>query len=677
MKTYNRFSISFRSFCISFLCLFLVSTAHGQWTQVDGLYGGEVLSLAVSGSTYFAGTNSGGVFRSTMNNGKWTVAGLATHQVNALAVNGTTIFAGTFDKGVFRSTDDGETWTTTGLKSQTVFSLAVSGTTIFAGTYSSGIYRSTDNGNVWTEVNMGLKNKTVYALAVNGTSLYAGTDGGGVFRSIDNAESWTEINTGLTRKTVKSFAFSGTTLFAGINNGGVFRTTDDGANWTDVGLMNTTVWSLAQIGSKIVAGTNNGGYTSIDNGGNWIKLDVAALPNKPVRALTVNGATLYAGIYGDRGLYRSADIGVNWTPVVLPNLTVAGFAEMIGTIFAGTQNGVFLSTDNGTNWSAAGTTTINVNTIAAQGTTLYAGSRDGGLYSSTDNGKSWTLLGLQNQFVTGITFFGSIISVSTSGGVFSSIDKGISWIDFNKGLTDRSIIAIADDDLSNFAMAIGDIFRQDEKDGSWSNVYKCPTDDYFVSLFGSGKYIYAGTEFSGLFLSTNNGNNWMPMGLKNQNIRAIVLNGKTLITGTFGGGIFISNDNGTTWSNQQGMANQNINALSVIGTTLLAGTNGTGVWRFDLSTLSTETDITPLNTKLSCYPNPAANSLTIDNSSPLYNSADPIHYTISTFTGEVLSEFEKDESRFTIPIETMSNGVYYLIARQGLVRTATKFTVIQ
>ncbi len=59
-------------------------------------------------------------------------------------MSGNTIFAGTQGGGVFRSTDNGTSWQqiNRGLANTTVYSLAVSGSTLFAGTFGGGVYKA-------------------------------------------------------------------------------------------------------------------------------------------------------------------------------------------------------------------------------------------------------------------------------------------------------------------------------------------------------------------------------------------------------------------------------------------------------------------------------------------------------------------------------------------------------
>jgi photosystem II stability/assembly factor-like uncharacterized protein len=157
-----------------------------QWEQTNGPYGGNITCFVTSGTMIFAGTDTGGMFRSLDNGEHWIQinTGLAGRNISSLVVRGTTLFAGT-DNGIFRSTDNGTSWTaaSTGLPNQAnVSSFTVSGTSIFSGTYGNGVFRSNDNGTTWTQANTGLSNTRIRTLAVSGSTLFAGTERG-VFRA--------------------------------------------------------------------------------------------------------------------------------------------------------------------------------------------------------------------------------------------------------------------------------------------------------------------------------------------------------------------------------------------------------------------------------------------------------------------------------------------------------------
>ena len=98
------------------LAIFVVpiSGADAQWVQTSGPSGdGDIQCMAVNGNNLFAGSLTGGVYRSTNNGTSWTSvnAGLTNPIINALTIKGNDLFAATYFGGVFLSTDNGGSWT--------------------------------------------------------------------------------------------------------------------------------------------------------------------------------------------------------------------------------------------------------------------------------------------------------------------------------------------------------------------------------------------------------------------------------------------------------------------------------------------------------------------------------------------------------------------------------------
>ncbi len=126
-----------------------------------------------AGGTDFWNSTNGGV--------NWSASdsGIANYQIYSLAVSGSTLFAGT-NGGVFLSTDSGKNWTPTGFTTWTT-ALAVVGTIVLAGTDQSGIYRSTDGGLHWTAANNGITIGNITSVVAYRNNLFAGSDGHGVF----------------------------------------------------------------------------------------------------------------------------------------------------------------------------------------------------------------------------------------------------------------------------------------------------------------------------------------------------------------------------------------------------------------------------------------------------------------------------------------------------------------
>ena len=187
----------------------------------------------------------------TLAQGAWRNLGPGGGSVNALVIDPTdpmTLYAGTEDGGVFKSTNRGANWSAinNGLTNLSVKVLVIDPIdpmTLYAGTSFGGVFESTDGGANWSAINNGLTNTFISALAVdpiNPMWLYAGTHSDGVFKSTDRGANWSAINNGLPTFNGSIFtrvlAIAPTnprTLYAGVA-GGYFRSNDGGAFWAAI-----------------------------------------------------------------------------------------------------------------------------------------------------------------------------------------------------------------------------------------------------------------------------------------------------------------------------------------------------------------------------------------------------------------------------------------------------------
>ena len=101
----------------------------------------DVFSFAFIGSRMYAGSLNG-IFLSTNNGNSWnSVSALYTF---SLAVSGTTIFAGSGGSGIYRSTNYGENWTSINSGSTGSYNincLFAHGSNLYAGTHLHGVWR--------------------------------------------------------------------------------------------------------------------------------------------------------------------------------------------------------------------------------------------------------------------------------------------------------------------------------------------------------------------------------------------------------------------------------------------------------------------------------------------------------------------------------------------------------
>ena len=106
------------------------------------------------------------------------------------------------------------------------------------------------------------------------------------------------------------------------------------------------------------------------------------------------------------------------------------------------------------------------------------------------------------------------------------------------------------------------------------------TNQSVVCLASNGNNIFAGTWSLGVYLSTNNGTNWMQTALNNKTVNALAISGSNIIAGIDSpGGVYFSTDTGTTWTQTQWSLNGLIVfSLAVNGNSVFAGTD-LGVYR--------------------------------------------------------------------------------------------------
>jgi hypothetical protein len=97
----------------------------------------------------------------------------------------------------------------------------------------------------------------------------------------------------------------------------------------------------------------------------------------------------------------------------------------------------------------------------------------------------------------------------------------------------------------------------------------------FYSIIRSGSTVVTSAN-SGVFLSTDNGNNWIKMDsglIKNHTVLSFVVSGSTIFAGSTGG-IFKLINNQTKWDSvNNGLTTKYITSLAIISTNIIAGTD--------------------------------------------------------------------------------------------------------
>ena len=433
------------------------------WTQVaDTTASGgaiEQIQFDLLRTNYiYAATIDRGVIRSTDGGVDWKRInrGLRSFRCRSLAVVDTVRYVGTDSAGIWVSSVNDTLWhqANTGLTDGDVeglLSLQGSPSTAWAGTDWGGIYRTDDRGARWAQLDGGLLKTSGFSLAVRTSSheVYAGLGFGDRFwRSGDQGNTWiraVQLFSHNSEHGVVADPVNPQTVYLTAYGQGVYRSDDNGLSWFHPDSLGHTLKNLfvrrvvawpGQSGHLYV-GTGGGVYETTDGAFSW-KPDTLGMPaSLSIRSLALvpgSPATLYAGS-DSSGVYRSTDGGLNWvatnsglTSLFVHDLLVDSMRAL--TVYAATDSGVFRSTNRGDTWVAArnGLPRGEVMALAQDllhPTAIFCGVFGAGVFESQDGALSWKPVfnqtGLPDLNVRSLAVDGSILTLyaGTDSGVAS------------------------------------------------------------------------------------------------------------------------------------------------------------------------------------------------------------------------------------------------------------------
>ncbi len=546
------------------------------WQSADGLWGGRIDGIAVSGDKLFAyrssnvylSTDDGESWMSIADNGPsnilcmavgpsgqlflgvsylgvwWTGNNGSTWSHNQLTHSphsglGASILAiginsrGDIYTGGFRSMDNGASWQE--INPPSLINTFAFGTQnkIFAGTYN-GVWLSNDNGDTWIIRNVGIENLVINSLGIDSNgNLYAGSTQNGIFFSTDDGESWIARNSGLGSLEIASIKISpGGDIYAATQDMGIYHSMDQGATWTAINgdLPDLNVRSIA-IGtnSDLYIGTEAGGiFKSADEGMTWVAKNRNITVPYLKSGLAINNS-FFLSTFGS-GVFHSPDGQSGWTyrNHGLTNLTVSDITSNgLGTLFAGTYSGVFRSDDNGENWLPSNSGIENESVAQVKATSsgrIYARTATqtfGSLFYSDDDGDNWSQipLGNNNIFIESmaVTSEGNLLLSASNffveGLVFISTDGGVTWSDTAlTSFSTGSFIAVDNNDRIYVVFDGDEFFYSDDAGITWHTI--------------SASGLPGGSEVIRLAFDSNN----------------------HIYAGAQSNGVYYSTDGGSTWS---------------------------------------------------------------------------------------------------------------------------------
>ena len=219
------------------------------------------------------------------------------------------------------------------------------------------VLRSIDRGKQWHRVGL-LRDVFSFVSTTSGAILAATNQG--IFRSVDDGETWSERSLGLSEligaRPNESFRIralaAGTdgTIYAATQRGDVFGSTDLGDRWRPFAPPIRGLESLlvTKTGDLLAAG-HSGLFRWERSDGVWRPIAMILGRQQPQVNVVVQhpGGVLLAGTE-DQGVLASFDDGTTWEAASggLTARAVYSLAiDALGTVFAGTSQGVFTSTN--------------------------------------------------------------------------------------------------------------------------------------------------------------------------------------------------------------------------------------------------------------------------------------------------------------------------------------------
>ncbi|HVR95005.1 MAG TPA: hypothetical protein VMW27_00215 [Thermoanaerobaculia bacterium] len=571
-------------FVLAVLCVLafsLPARAENTWTPI-GPDGGSVTAVVVHPTDprlVWAGTNGGGVFKSTNGGRAWSPAreGLGSPFVNALVADPgdpDTLYAEVgyppLATEIYKTTDGGATWQPAGNGlpparccgfAQWIGWLAIDPVRpniLYTGT-ANGIYKTVNGGASWFRSTRGVGNRFTSALAVDPSSpdtLYVGARRS-IWKSVNGGATWTNSGNGMSGQ-VRAFAIDPrrTSIVYAATDAGLFKSTNAGASWQrlDLGQIFVDVRAIVidpGAASTLYAGTRAGAFKSLDGGTTWQGLGQAP---GPVGVLALSPSAPHI-LFGGSGI----------------------------DFFADAVPGVFKSSDAGAHWAIyrrgmAASVVVKLAASPANPAVLYAGTAGQGVFRSDDGGVRWQVVnaGLSSLYVYALAVDPRdplTAYVSVANNLFKTTDGGATWVPHNQGLanpnggTDTVLSLAIHPQDSSILLAGGDgrVFKSTDGGASW-RVVESRFNSALINIEfapSSPSTVYAATVapivtppiFPAFLKSTDGGETWSltsPPDLQGFEALAVDPHNASTLYAAGGGRLYASTDGAATWTSFSG-----------------------------------------------------------------------------------------------------------------------------
>src|ERR1051326_992559 len=653
--------------CISITLAFLfsfVQTFAQNWTQADGIYGGEVTDIVSFGRYLVAASPLGGIYVSNDRGASWQNK-VANTSVNRIFPVGKYLYARTASGPYYMSADSGNSWHfSTSFGYSDAFAV---GDSIYSQSYYQRVC-SADWGLTWHSTNIGISGWSF--LFQFGRRIFAGGNGNGLKISLDNCSSWQNVASIPSTYMLQLIAVDSMLVLSDGQN--LYRSVDSGITWQTVH-QNAHFGKIVKHGNLLVKNTYDTVFISSDWGNSW---RMSYITGSGIDRIVSHKQCLLVA-KGD-AIISSTDNGQSWqlADSLISTSYVCGITKCGGKMFAATgQQGVFVSSSNGFNWARDPIPNFppdgQIISQYSDGDTLLESTWSLGLQISRDGGNTWHVY-LDSLACLCSVKRGKFMCCSrmTPNNYYystvTSYDDGATWNRGDNGHPPFSTMVIKDSILFGAGFGLG-FYRSGNFGLSWQMI---SNQHFFIKLFVDGNVIYGTDDHGGVWRSADDGISWAEiLHSKSWNSRPgcdVVASNNRIWVAREPEGILYSRDSGVTWDSIGPGVTSVVKSICVIGNHIYAGTNRS-LWIADLRIFTAgQSEVAPDDFFFSALPNPSPGVFQINYCT---DNSRNVRLNILSSNGQLLSvqEFsmQKGELHQMIDLTALAKGIYFVELENG------------